>query len=246
MNSVLSLLLAPISIFVDHPYLGLLPAALFLVYYLVRRPAAKSLRVPGLVRWSLFSGLCWLAYTIYEFQMQAWSRTVMGAIRVDLVLVAPILLILTVTAIWGCIRFERVARAGVVPPRPLPRPEPGDRTMVIGAALALAGFPVMDLLFWTFPMNTPVLSEKLPMIAVSLGLGFFLARGYPWARWLAGARCALGALLGLFAWESLAPAGPRFSTLRYWLLVGAVFYAGLGFYIAFSQQVRRYSFARRG
>lgn len=239
MGSILSLLLAPISLFVSHPFLALLPAAIFLVYYLVRRPAAAALRVPGLVRWSLVCGLCWLAYTIYEFRMQAWSRTVHGAIRVDLVLVAPILMIATVCAIWGCIRFERIARAGVAP-LPL-RPEPGDRSLVLAAALALAGFSVVDTLVGNSLLQIPLLGRGWFGVILSIALAFFMTRRYPWARWLAGLRCIFGFVFGVFRWQSLAPAGGRFASVRYWYLAGAIFYAVLGCYIIFSKRLGRYA-----
>jgi hypothetical protein len=239
MDSILSLLLAPIGLFVSYPFLGMLPAAIFLVYYLVRRPAAAALRVPGLVRWSLVCGLCWLAYTIYEFRMQAWSRTVHGAIRVDLVLVAPVLMIVTVCALWGCIRFERIARAGVAPP--FLRAEPGDRTLVLAAALALAGFSIVDMLVQNYLLQAPWLERGWFGVILGIGLAFFMTREYPWARWLAGLRCIFGFVSGVFRWQSLAPAGDRFTSVRYWYLAGALFYAVLGCYIIFSKGLGRYA-----
>jgi hypothetical protein len=238
MDSILSFLLAPFGLFVSHPILGLVPAAVFLLYYLVRRPAAAALRVPGLVRWSLACGLCWLAYTIYEFGMQAWSRTVVAPIRIDLVLVAPVLLILTVSALWGCIRFERIARAGVAPPRL--RPRPGDRTAVLAAAAALASFAILDMLVYNYLMHAPLLGRGWFEVILSLGLAFFLTRGYPWARWLSGVRCVFGFLLGVFHWQSLAPAGSLFTTVRSWYLAGALFYAVVGAYLIFSKRIGRY------
>src|SRR3982750_3737464 len=149
MDGCLSLLFAPLGLFVSHPFLAFIPAALLLVCYFLRRPAAAAMGVPGQMRWSLAAGLLWAGYAIYEQAMYQWSKTVAGApIRIDLLLVMPVLYALTATALWRCIAFEKAASRGLDPVKPI-RPGPytlrRNRRFVIGNAIVLGSFPALAL-----------------------------------------------------------------------------------------------------
>jgi len=77
-----------LAVFVAYPYLALVPAILFLILYrLSRRKLVAS------------AGWVWLLYGAYEYGMRA--RILCSGecnIRVDLLLLYPILLIVTLTA----------------------------------------------------------------------------------------------------------------------------------------------------
>lgn len=76
------------SLFIEAPWLALFPACLFLVLYLVLR--RKVIAATALI---------WLAYAIYEYAMhQRWLCTGECNIRVDLLLLYPGLLVVSVVA----------------------------------------------------------------------------------------------------------------------------------------------------
>jgi hypothetical protein len=91
-----------LGIFVGWPYLTLVPAALFAgLYFRCRRPVV------------LVSALAWLAYYPYE---QAMKLRILCSgecnIRVDLLLLYPILALLSVLAIVAYAKTNRAARRG--------------------------------------------------------------------------------------------------------------------------------------
>ena len=72
-----------------------------------RRLAAVD---PGL-RWNTWKlagcALVWAGYAVYELAMSRWERTVVAPIRVDLLLLAPVLYVVTgngLFALWGGLR----------------------------------------------------------------------------------------------------------------------------------------------
>jgi hypothetical protein len=91
----------PLAVFIAYPYLALIPAAIFSVLYrLSRRKLVAS------------AGFVWLLYGAYEYGMHA--RILCSGecnIRVDLLLLYPILLIVSITAatvgILGVVRQKR-------------------------------------------------------------------------------------------------------------------------------------------
>ena len=82
------------SLFIESPWLALLPACLFLVlHFVVRR------------RVVFVAALTWLAYAIYEYAMhRRWLCTGECDIRVDLLLLYPGLILLSIIAGVSTIR----------------------------------------------------------------------------------------------------------------------------------------------
>ena len=89
-EGLLFMLLRPMSCFVDRPLLALLPAGVFIgIWALVRAALRGRHRWIHIALWSAASA--WLLYAVYEWRMDQWERTVTAPIRVDMLLVAPIL-----------------------------------------------------------------------------------------------------------------------------------------------------------
>jgi hypothetical protein len=92
--SLLGLLFfAPFAILVARPYLALAPALIFGLGYARMQPAAP--------RSLLAATLVWALYAAYEIYMFFWAKTVVAPIRVDLLLLAPVLYLVTVLAAVG-------------------------------------------------------------------------------------------------------------------------------------------------
>jgi hypothetical protein len=86
-----------VSPFIAWPWLALVPAAVCLAAY----PRAKR----GVVA---TAGILWAAYAVYEFGMQRrWLCSGECNIRVDLLLLYPILLAISVAAVVATVRAER-------------------------------------------------------------------------------------------------------------------------------------------
>ena len=89
----------PINWFVERPYLAILPVLVFGFCYLgLRSGSAKVAR-----RIALMAAILWLLYAIYEWRMFLWSQAVSAPIRVDLLLIAPILYLTTVAGLVASI-----------------------------------------------------------------------------------------------------------------------------------------------
>ena len=86
-----------LAIFVAAPWLALVPAILFGL-------AFRRTRVPA-TRVAAYS---WLAYLLYEESMR---RRILCSgecnIRVDLLLIYPILLVISAVAVWAAVRRRR-------------------------------------------------------------------------------------------------------------------------------------------
>lgn len=96
---------APIRLLMDRPYLALIPALIFGIAYRLRQPLAPRALLVAAVTWAL--------YAAYETYMYFWSRTVTAPIRVDLLLLTPILYLLTLIAL---VSWWRAAHRPQVPP----------------------------------------------------------------------------------------------------------------------------------
>jgi hypothetical protein len=96
---------APMRLLLERPYLALVPALLFWLGYRAVRPRAPRLLVGVAVLWAL--------YAAYETYMYFWSKTVTAPIRVDLLLLGPVLYIATGVGLvaWWRARGRR-ARGG--------------------------------------------------------------------------------------------------------------------------------------
>jgi len=95
--SLAALVYRPLTIFIAYPLLALVPAALFVVLYRAsgRKVAAAAAAL-------------WLLYTVYEYGMhRRWLCTGECNIRVDLLLLYPVLWIISIVALIVAIRGRR-------------------------------------------------------------------------------------------------------------------------------------------
>ena len=83
----MDLFYAPMRLLLDRPYLALVPALVFWLGYRAVRPDASRLLLG-------VSGL-WVLYAAYETYMFFWSKTVTAPIRLDLLLLGPLLYLAT-------------------------------------------------------------------------------------------------------------------------------------------------------
>jgi len=93
---------APFVIFQLAPVVALVPAAV--IYFMVFRwRTSKTPSKPrGLVVLGALTGLLWLAYGIWEHSVKLWAENESAPIRIDLLLIYPLLSILTIWfAIWA-------------------------------------------------------------------------------------------------------------------------------------------------
>lgn len=90
-------LLGGMAILIERPWAALAPAALFgLLHARVR------------VRWVAGSAILWLLYACYEFGMrQRWLCSGECNIRIDLLLIYPLLIIVSLAALVAGIRAMR-------------------------------------------------------------------------------------------------------------------------------------------
>lgn len=99
---LVDLAFAPIRLVMDHTYLALVPAALLALGYARHRSTGRG-------RLLLVAALVWIGYAAYETRMYYWSKTVTAPIRVDLLLITPLLYALT---LWAAARWVELARRG--------------------------------------------------------------------------------------------------------------------------------------
>ncbi len=97
--SISDLFFAPIRLLIDRPYLALVPALLFWIGYRGLRPLAP--------RTVLVAAVTWLLYAAYETYMYFWSKTVTAPIRIDLLLLTPLLYLLTLAGLASWWRATR-------------------------------------------------------------------------------------------------------------------------------------------
>lgn len=77
------------SVFIPQPWLALIPAVLFAIFFRLRRR-----RIVGVAAGA------WLAYALWEYALyRRWLCSGECNIRIDLLLVYPVLLIVSLTAI---------------------------------------------------------------------------------------------------------------------------------------------------
>lgn len=99
-SAVLELLSLSMGLFVAFPPLALGPALLFGLCF-DRHPG----RIMGWGRvWVLGSIALWLGYTVYECAMWIWAKDIVAPTRVDLLAIAPLLLVFTPLGIVTCWR----------------------------------------------------------------------------------------------------------------------------------------------
>ena len=106
----MEILFYPMNLFIEHPFLAMLPTLVFGAIYaaLYRTPGA------GPRRFVLMVAIVWALYTVYEWRMSVWEKTVTAPIRVDLLLIAPALYLVTAIGLMAAvIGFLRKVRTDV-------------------------------------------------------------------------------------------------------------------------------------
>jgi len=77
---------APLQVFLLAPPLALIPAAIFAGWWWRAREVDRGPR-----RWCLTAAVAWLSYAGWESWVWIWLREVVAPIRVDLLLLGPLL-----------------------------------------------------------------------------------------------------------------------------------------------------------
>ena len=85
------------------PPLAFIQAAAFGVCYYRRRTSGRRGGKLAL----LLPAAAWAAYGVYEIRMYYWSKTVVAPIRIDLLLIVPVLYLVLVVGICACYRLRR-------------------------------------------------------------------------------------------------------------------------------------------
>jgi hypothetical protein len=101
---MLRLLLMPMGILHDYPFVAVIPAIVFAFLALAFARGTRAFPI------LIVAALGWAAYLPYELHMQEWELTVSGPIRFDLVLIAPVLYLLALMAIVATVRAFRAGR----------------------------------------------------------------------------------------------------------------------------------------
>ncbi len=110
--SLLRLLFLPIVLVHEAPVVVLLPA----LGFAAMAWAARSLpRTAPAFLWPALTSLMWLSSGAYEMHMREWERTVTAPIRVDLLLLWPVL---AVASLASAVAFLRARVRGGVRPSP--------------------------------------------------------------------------------------------------------------------------------
>ncbi len=107
MDKLITLFFFPIALMVGYPFLAFVPAGSFLSFYFWQRNRGESAHSKKAFFRVLLCGLAWLVFAIYEYRMYYWSKTVVAPIRVDLLLITPILYLFTIAgflAIWRILK----------------------------------------------------------------------------------------------------------------------------------------------
>lgn len=99
---MLEILFLPIALMASLPGTALLPGTLFLILYFRRRKAVSGIRRAMI----MMAAILWIAYGLYETRMYFWMQTVIAPIRVDLLLIAPLLYVVTVIGAIAAIRVK--------------------------------------------------------------------------------------------------------------------------------------------
>ena len=106
-DRLVSALYWPTAHWVEHPGLTLVPVVLFgATFWRARR---RGLRARGL----LLTTAVWLLYSVYEGVMFFWAQRVVAPIRIDLIVLGPLMYLVTALGLvsWWRTRSDRPARA---------------------------------------------------------------------------------------------------------------------------------------
>ena len=105
MDRLITIFFFPIAVMVGYPFLALMPAGGFLGFYFWQRNRKNHTNFKKAYFRVLLGGIVWLVFTIYEYRMYHWSKTVVAPIRVDLLLITPILYLFTIAALLAICRI---------------------------------------------------------------------------------------------------------------------------------------------
>jgi len=112
--SGLELFFWPVRVLHDRPELALAPAVLFVLLAWRARPLPRH--APARL-WPWVTAGMWGAYALYELRMRAWERAVTAPIRLDLLLIGPILYAATIATSVAWVRWQvRARRESRAPP----------------------------------------------------------------------------------------------------------------------------------
>jgi hypothetical protein len=109
MDALFTAFFFPVALLTAFPLGALVPAGAFFAFFLKFRGRTQTPDMKRAVFWTLAAGLVWLAYALYKLKMHQWSKTVVAPIRVDLLLLTPILYLFTIFGIWN---VRRLFKAG--------------------------------------------------------------------------------------------------------------------------------------
>jgi hypothetical protein len=88
-------LFAPFVVFQLFPAAALLPAAGLIALLLTR----KDRRHRNATVLTYLTSLCWIGYGYWEYRVKIWALTESAPIRVDLLLIYPVLAIMTICSL---------------------------------------------------------------------------------------------------------------------------------------------------
>ena len=99
----MEILFLPFQIFILFPPLAFVVAGVFLALFLNARKKLKSVNFLLLI-----TVIVWFVYGLWELYMHYWSKTVVAPIRVDLLLIAPLLYLISVLGLVSYYRLRKV------------------------------------------------------------------------------------------------------------------------------------------
>lgn len=99
----MEILFAPMQPVLVFPPLAFLPSIVFVFYFYRHRP---HLNLPTRLA-LLVPATLWVLYGGYEIRMYYWSQTVSAPIRIDLLLIVPLLYFLLAVGTVGCMAARR-------------------------------------------------------------------------------------------------------------------------------------------
>ncbi len=100
---MIDLLFVPMMPVLIFPALAFIPSIAFFVYFYRYRP---RLNLPTKMA-LLIPATLWMLYAVYEIRMFYWSQTVSAPIRIDLLLIVPLLYFLLAIGTIGCMAARR-------------------------------------------------------------------------------------------------------------------------------------------
>ena len=100
--TMMELIYLPFQVFLLFPPLAFIVAGVFLALFLKIRKRQKSLNYLLLI-----TVLCWLIYGLWEIRMHYWSKTVIAPIRVDLLLIIPLLYLVSIAGFLSYYRLRK-------------------------------------------------------------------------------------------------------------------------------------------